>query len=29
MEINFFLLGFVLGAAVVMCAFIIAFFYDD
>lgn len=29
MEINFFLLGFVIGASVVMVAFIIALFYDD
>lgn len=29
MEIDFFLLGFVIGVAVVMCAFIIALFYDD
>lgn len=29
MEINFFLLGFVIGASVVMVAVIIALFYDD
>ena len=29
MEINFFLLGFVFGAAVVIFAVIIALFYDE
>ena len=29
MEINFFLLGFVFGVAIVMCAVVIALFFDD